>query len=97
MKTMKATQNQMKYLTALAEEAGYTGDRVYNAARDLLGVYEARFWKKDKDIASELIDALKESIGNAPTGDSRERDSVSNNNPESIVHREPNGTTWVEY
>lgn len=49
---MKATQKQIDYIRRLAEEAGYTGDRGYNAAEDLLA--DGRHWKGDIRCTSAL-------------------------------------------
>lgn len=50
------TTKQIAYIKDLAEQAGYTGDRGYNAANDLLG--DGRGWKDDSIAASRLIDLL---------------------------------------
>jgi len=53
----KATQRQVQYVRELAEQAGYTGDRAYNAAQDLLG--DGRGWADSPESASRLISALQ--------------------------------------
>lgn len=57
------TKKQIEYIKDLASEAGYSGDRGYNAANDLLG--DGRGWKDDIRAASQLIDLLKAKIAAA--------------------------------
>lgn len=57
----RASTAQISYIRDLAERAGYTGDRGYNAAADLLG--EGRRWNETSEQASRLIDALKAKLG----------------------------------
>ena len=56
-----ASTAQITYIRTLAEQAGYEGDRGYNAANDLLG--DGSRWSKTSERASALIDALKTKLG----------------------------------
>ena len=56
-----ASTAQITYIRTLAGQAGYTGDRGYAAAEDLMG--DGRGWAKDSQRASALIDALKAKLG----------------------------------
>ncbi len=55
-----ATSKQVAYILDLASQCGFSGDRGYNAAQELLG--DGRRWKDTSVRASQLIDALIKKI-----------------------------------
>lgn len=58
MKT--ATRKQIDYIRSLAEKAGYSGDRVANAGKEILGNMQWSRWTTAE--ASQVIEALKKRI-----------------------------------
>jgi len=61
--TEKATRTQIDLIRDLAERAGYSGDRGYAAAEDLLG--DGRGWADTPQRAQLLIDALSAKLGDS--------------------------------
>lgn len=90
----KPTQKQIDYIHDLCDEAGYTGDRKYNAGRDLLG--DGSVWR-DREGASKLIDALLRKLGREPSPRAPQQRSNDNGYEQPIVHTERDGTRWLEY
>lgn len=93
----KATRKQIDYIRDLAGQAGYTGDRGYAAASDLLG--DGRGWE-DRARASQLIDALKAKLGQATTPISRQVSAEQRRDAhedQPIIHDAGNGRAWIEY
>ena len=94
----KATRKQIDYIRDLAGEAGYTGDRGYAAAEDLLG--DGRGWSSDETTASTLIEALKARLGKSSPPVARQVRAERRRDPfedQPIIHDAGGGRTWIEY